>query len=70
MLLRYIKRLRNGECPPPIKVEGRNLVDGHHRYISCCFVGVCAERHPYPRPQANVLTSWDAVVIDEEDYCK
>ncbi|MGL5891887.1 MAG: hypothetical protein ACRC3B_18485, partial [Bacteroidia bacterium] len=69
MILRYIRKLQNGELPPPIKVEGRNVVDGHHRYISCCFAGVRAERHPYHRPEANEITTWDAVVVDEEDYC-
>jgi hypothetical protein len=60
----------NGEHPPPIKIEGQAIVDGHHRYISCCFVGVEVERHPYCRPKANEITNWDLVVVDEEDYCK
>ncbi len=70
MITRYVRKLLNGENPPPIKIEGQAIVDGHHRYISCCFVGVEVERHPYCRPKANEITNWDLVVVDEEDYCK
>lgn len=70
MITRNVRKLMNGEHPPPIKIEGQTIVDGHHRYISCCFVGIEVERHPYCRPKANEITNWDLVVVDEEDYCK
>src|SRR5262249_33296586 len=36
----YRERLRNGEVPPPIKVDGNVIVEGHHRYAAARLEGV------------------------------
>ncbi|HSO00225.1 MAG TPA: hypothetical protein VLS89_18160, partial [Candidatus Nanopelagicales bacterium] len=36
---RYVDKLLSGEVAPPIKVDGRMIVDGNHRYIAGRILG-------------------------------
>ena len=65
---RFVERLREGEEPPAIQVDGDVIVDGYHRYVAGMIVG----RHPPTRPgrvgYAKPPIPWKDVTFDLEDW--
>ncbi len=51
-----------------IKVDGDLIVDGHHRYLASLLARVELERTPSNKTCATIITDWNAVVIDNEDW--
>lgn len=72
MIVRYVKMLRDGNTPPPIKVDDSNaIVEGHHRYISGHIVGKLPPQiNGCHRPNANYVRSWDSIPVDTLDWDK
>jgi len=64
---RYVDRLRAGEVPPPIKVDGTRIVDGNHRYIASRIAGVDIEVQPWTGSRRPVV-DWDDLPIDPTDW--
>lgn len=64
---RFVDRLRAGEVPPPIKVDGTTIVDGNRRYIASRIAGVDIEIQPRtgsPHP----TVPWDDMTISTNDW--
>lgn len=62
-----VDRLRAGEVPPPIKVDGTRIVDGNHRYVASRVVGVDIEVQPW-RGSRRPVVNWDDLPIDPTDW--
>lgn len=64
---RYVDRLRAGEVPLPIKVDGTRIVDGNHRYIASRIAGVDIEVQPWAGSRRPVV-DWADLPIDPTDW--
>lgn len=64
----YVNKLLAGQVAPAIKVDGRMLVDGNHRYISGRIVGQepAVQRWSGGRPEDAV--PWTTIPIDPESW--
>ncbi len=65
---RYVDRLRAGEVPPAIKVDGDIIVDGNHRYIAGRIVGREPARTPYAGGRPDRAKSFDEMQYDPVDW--
>lgn len=60
----YVDRLLAGEVAPAIKVDGRIIVDGNHRYIAGRVFGKEPAIHPWAGGRPGNVISWDEMPID------
>ncbi len=60
----YHKKLIGGEIPPPIKVENRLIVEGHHRYISGMMFGKLPEKIPWTAAHSTQKVMWKDMIVD------
>jgi hypothetical protein len=67
---RYVNRLRAGEEPPPIEVEGNTILDGHHRYIAGRICKKVTPTKPGTSPLSRPVVpgEWDKIKIDPNDW--
>ena len=66
----YVDRIRAGEVPPPIKVDGKMIVDGNHRYVAGRIAGTEPEIQPWMGGRPNDAVAWDRLPISPEDWGK
>ena len=66
----YVRRLERGDTAPPIKVDGKVIVEGNHRYVA----GRLAGREPARTPgtlasgQASKVQPIQKLKIDKTDW--
>ena len=53
---------------PSIKVDGDLIIDGHHRYVASLLAGKALETVPSIKTTATVVSEWNAVTIDVNDW--
>jgi len=68
VIQRFVERLRAGEGPPSIKVDGRAIVDGHHRFIAGRVAGNPPPVRPGTLPRSQQPRGWNDVLIDLVDW--
>ena len=51
---RYVAKLANGETAPPIKVDGKVIVDGNHRYVAGQLAGKPVAQTPGTLPPSQI----------------
>jgi hypothetical protein len=64
----YLRKLRNGEKPPAIKVDNNIIVEGHHRYVAGLLFGQLPDVVPGTFSISGVIYKWENVTIDMLDY--
>lgn len=66
---RYANRLRNGEVPPPIRVDEDNvIVDGNHRYVAGMLMGRLPQTTQWPSGHKRPTIPWSEVKVDAVDW--
>jgi hypothetical protein len=68
LVKRYVKMLRDGKEPPPIKIDNSAIVDGHHRYISGRIHGTEPTNVPWTNSPSTPIGSWALILVVSEDY--
>lgn len=68
LIKRYYEMLIDGKTPPPIKIDGRAIIDGHHRYISGHIHRSSPDICESIRPKGIEIRSWLNVIIDSADF--
>ncbi len=64
----YVDRLRAGEIAPPIKVDGKMIVDGNHRYVAGRIVGQEPAVQPWIGGRPDRAVPWDKIKIDPKPW--
>lgn len=64
----YVDRLLAGETPPAIKVDGRMIVDGNHRYVAGRVVGHEPSIQQWLGGRPGDVVTWDKLPINPEFY--
>ena len=65
---RYVDKLLKGEVAPAIKVEGRMIVDGNHRYVAGRVLGQEPAIQPWVGGRPGNAVSWDKLPISPEAW--
>lgn len=65
---RIYKKMRAGIKFGGIKVEKDLICDGHHRYIASLFANFPLERFPSNITSATIITNWESVVFEEDEW--
>jgi hypothetical protein len=64
----YVDRLLAGETAPAIKVDGKMLVDGNHRYIAGRILGQEPAVQPWLGGRPSSAIPWDKLPINLEAW--
>lgn len=65
---RMFKKMSAGIRFSGIKVENGLICDGHHRYIASILANIPLERVPGVITAATMVTNWESVLFDDEDW--
>jgi hypothetical protein len=65
---RIYKKMSIGIKFPSIKVDGDLIIDGHHRYLASLLVGCTLDIAPSIKTSATVVSEWNKVVLDVDDW--
>ena len=60
----YVDRLLAGEMPPAIKVDGKMIVEGNHRYVAARIVGHRLAIQPWLGGRPGNAIPWSELRID------
>jgi RHS repeat-associated protein len=64
----YVDKLLAGEVAPAIKVDGRMIVDGNHRYIAGRILGQEPAIQPWAGGRPGSFIPWDTIPIDPKAW--
>jgi len=65
---RIYKKMLFGIKFEAIKLNGRFVIDGHHRYISARIANISIETLNYPKSSATIEYCWEKVNFVEEEW--
>lgn len=66
---RICKRLKTGHSFGAIQITNNVIVNGHHRYISLCFLDMdCEHVSGGANISAKTEINWSDVFLDEQDH--
>lgn len=65
---RMYRKMAAGIRFPAIKVEGRFICDGHHRYLASLLAELPLEQMPGVITSATSEVQWDSVCFEETDW--
>jgi len=65
---KYVDKLLAGEVAPAIKVDGRMIVDGNHRYIAGRILGQEPAIQPWAGGRPNSAIPWNRIPIDPKAW--
>jgi hypothetical protein len=63
---RFVELLMAGEDPPPIKVDGKMIVDGNHRYIAARILRIEPVVQIWAGGRPDDAVAWDQLPIDRK----
>ncbi|WP_437961583.1 FG-GAP-like repeat-containing protein [Sorangium sp. So ce119] len=66
MVQRYVDKLIAGEVAPAIKVDGRMIVDGNHRYVAGRVFGQEPAIQPWAGGRPERLVPWENIPVNPE----
>jgi hypothetical protein len=65
---RYVDKLLAGEVAPAIKVDGKIIVDGNHRYIAGRIVGQEPAVQPWAGGNPSRIISWEQLPVSPNSW--
>ena len=68
LVQRYVDRLLRGDAAPAIKVDGRMIIDGNHRYVAGRVVGQEPATQPWAGGRPDSAISWETIPIDPKAW--
>lgn len=68
IIVRIYRKMKMGIKFSGIKVEGDQIIDGHHRFVASLMAGVALDRFPSSSSSATVVIGWNKVKFDEKDW--
>lgn len=68
IIARIYTKMKIGIKFSGIKVDRDVIIDGHHRYLASLLAGVSLDMFPSYQTSATIVTDWDSVVFDNEDW--
>ena len=68
IIVRIYKKMAIGIKFSGIKVDENSIIDGHHRYLASLLAGVTLERFISVKTSATIITDWNSIDFDEEDW--
>ena len=68
ILNRIHRRLKEGRRFSAIQVDQDLIVNGHHRYVCLCILGLEVEHSKWMRNSNSEVICWSKIVVDEEDW--
>jgi hypothetical protein len=68
LVQRYVDRPLAGETPPAIKVDGKIIVDGNHRYIAGRIVGQDPPTQPWLGGNPSNVIPWDTLPVFPNEW--
>lgn len=64
----YVDKILAGEIAPAIKVDGKIIVDGNHRYIAGRILGREPEVIQWPGGRPDTVVPWNNVPVSPEAW--
>jgi len=67
---RYVDRIRTGQTPPAIKVDGNIIVDGNHRYAAGVLTGKAPATTPGVASPTQIRNAkpFGEIKVDPKDW--
>lgn len=68
IILRIYKKMMLGIKFSGINVDGRLIIDGHHRYLASQLTGIKLDVNPSQKTSATIVTDWKSIEFELEDW--
>jgi hypothetical protein len=65
---RIYKKMAAGLTFPGIKISGKLICDGHHRYLASLLAKVNIEKVPTLSTSATMPVQWESILFEETDW--
>jgi hypothetical protein len=68
IIQKYVDKLLAGEVAPAIKVDGRMIIDGNHRYMAGRILGKEPAIQPWAGGRPDSIIPWNKIPIDPKAW--